>query len=135
MKAGNSPDATLILVGIAFQLIVGCGVGWAIGNGKGRGGLGAALGILGLIGWIIIACLPRRTDGITREQKPSRGWYPDPTGAHERRFFDGNQWMADVADKGVMSVDPIQVVPAQIVRVGAGPGAPPPPPPPPPPPG
>ncbi len=118
----STPDATFILVALAAQLIIGGGIGYAIGQAKGRAGLGFILGfLLGLIGWIIIACIPRRTGALTREQKPSRGWYPDPTGAHELRFFDGNQWMADVADKGEMSTDPIQVMPAQLVRVGAPP--------------
>jgi hypothetical protein len=121
MKVGTTTDlTTLVIVAFAAQLIIGGGVGYAIGQAKGRAGLGFILGfLLGLIGWIIIACIPSRAGGVTREQKPSRGWYPDPTGAHELRFFDGNQWMADVADKGEMSTDPIQVMPAQIVRVGA----------------
>ena len=132
MRIGPSEFLIIVLV----STVVGALVGLAIGAAKGRPVLGVVLGLLlGWIGWIILACLSTRSDTVTREQKPSRGWYPDPTGAHERRFFDGNQWMADVADKGVMSTDPIQVVPAQIVRVGAGAGAPPPPPPPPPPPG
>jgi uncharacterized protein YxjI len=32
------------------------------------------------------------------------GWYPDPSGAHELRYFDGS-WTEHVSDKGVAGVD------------------------------
>jgi hypothetical protein len=38
----------------------------------------------------------------------SPGWYPDPTGRHEWRYFDGQVWTAHVADQGQASLDPIQ---------------------------
>ena len=42
-----------------LQLLVGGGVGYLIGNSKGLGGVGFALGaFLGLIGWIIVALIP-----------------------------------------------------------------------------
>ncbi len=34
-------------------------------------------------------------------------WEPDPTGRHQYRWFDGEQWTDQVADDGVQSVDPI----------------------------
>src|SRR4051812_1217294 len=114
MKAG-SPDA--IAFGLLIALVVGGGVGLLIGKSKGRPVLGFVLGfLLGIVGWIISALIPRPKT-VTREQKPSRGWYPDPTHAHELRYFDGNNWSADVADRSEMSSDPIQSVPAHIVRV------------------
>lgn len=34
------------------------------------------------------------------------GWYPDPTGRHQHRWWDGQRWSADVADHGVTTSDP-----------------------------
>lgn len=49
-------------VAISVGLIVGILIGWLIGRWKGRPVLGAVLGILGIIGWIIIAVIPRPAD-------------------------------------------------------------------------
>jgi hypothetical protein len=52
--AGARAVAMLIVIGIC----IGGSIGMAIGKGKGHGGLGFVLGaLLGLIGWIIVACL------------------------------------------------------------------------------
>ena len=53
-------------------------------------------------------------------------WEPDPTGRHQYRWFDGEQWTDQVADDGVQSVDPVTATEAGIPR-----DAPPLPPPPP----
>lgn len=34
-------------------------------------------------------------------------WYPDPSGRHEYRYFNGAVWTADVSDDGHRYVDPI----------------------------
>ena len=34
-------------------------------------------------------------------------WHPDPTGAHEYRWWDGSRWTEHVADGGQASVDPL----------------------------
>jgi len=34
------------------------------------------------------------------------GWFPDPTGRHEARFWDGAAWTDHIADGGVTGVDP-----------------------------
>ena len=34
------------------------------------------------------------------------GWYPDPTGRFEQRYWNGTGWTADVATGGATSVDP-----------------------------
>jgi uncharacterized protein YxjI len=34
------------------------------------------------------------------------GWYPDPSGRHESRYYDGTQWTEHVASHGKQSVDP-----------------------------
>ncbi|MEY2434785.1 MAG: hypothetical protein QOC92_4510 [Acidimicrobiaceae bacterium] len=33
-------------------------------------------------------------------------WYPDPSGRHETRYYDGTQWTEHVASHGKQSIDP-----------------------------
>jgi putative membrane protein len=33
------------------------------------------------------------------------GWFPDPAGRHEMRYWDGTQWTAHVSDHGVTALD------------------------------
>ncbi len=35
------------------------------------------------------------------------GWFPDPTGRHDHRWWDGASWTEHVADAGVAGRDPI----------------------------
>ena len=60
---------------IVFPLavVVGVLVGWMIGRARGMPLLGAILGILGLIGWIAIALIPR----------PQGPTSPSPLGPHD----------------------------------------------------
>lgn len=37
----------------------------------------------------------------------SPGWFPDPTGRHDHRWWDGGAWTAHVADGGVAGLDAI----------------------------
>jgi hypothetical protein len=37
---------------------------------------------------------------------PPGGWYVDPAGRHEHRFWDGARWTDAVDDRGVQGVDP-----------------------------
>lgn len=39
------------------------------------------------------------------------GWFPDPHGRHEYRWFNGDAWTADVADDGRRLVDPLGAAP------------------------
>ncbi len=34
-------------------------------------------------------------------------WHPDPSGRHELRWFDGQQWTESISDAGVPGTDPI----------------------------
>jgi hypothetical protein len=43
------------------------------------------------------------TDGRTW----APGWFPDPTGRHDHRWWDGAAWTAHVADAGVAALDAI----------------------------
>ena len=38
-------------------------------------------------------------------QNPPANWYPDPTGSHQLRYWDGNSWTGYVSDAGVQSTD------------------------------
>lgn len=40
------------------------------------------------------------------------GWYADPSGRHQYRYWDGASWTADVADSGQASVDPLDIAAA-----------------------
>lgn len=39
------------------------------------------------------------------------GWFPDPNGRYEHRYFNGRGWTADVADGGHRTVDPMGTQP------------------------
>ncbi len=41
------------------------------------------------------------------EPPPLFGWYPDPEGAHEERYWDGRFWSDTVRDGGVVSLSPL----------------------------
>jgi len=36
------------------------------------------------------------------------GWFPDPTGRHDHRWWDGVTWTAHVADAGIAGHDPLE---------------------------
>jgi len=39
------------------------------------------------------------------------GWFPDPLGRHEHRYFNGVSWTSDVSDGGQRLVDPFGTLP------------------------
>lgn len=39
------------------------------------------------------------------------GWYPDPIGRHEYRYWDGTTWTEQVADHGATGTDPLDAMP------------------------
>ncbi len=41
---------------------------------------------------------------------PPASWYPDPTGEHEHRYWDGRNWTEHVASRGQQTVDPVKGV-------------------------
>ena len=51
------------------------------------------------------------------------GWYDDPCGRHEHRYFDGEDWSDNVADQGVPSIDPVTKIEAPAVRHETNTGA------------
>ncbi|MBN2848718.1 MAG: DUF2510 domain-containing protein [Coriobacteriia bacterium] len=52
--------------------------------------------------------LERRLGGAAAAapQTVAAGWYADPTGRHEQRYWDGSTWSDSVADGGTSAVDP-----------------------------
>lgn len=51
---------------------------------------------------------------------PPSGWFPDPLGRHEHRWFNGTTWTSDVSDHGVRYVDPLGVSPSPAGSSGGG---------------
>ena len=54
--------------------------------------------------------LERRLGGTPAEaaapsQTPA-GWFPDPTGRHEHRYWSGSSWTENVSDAGQAATDP-----------------------------
>jgi Protein of unknown function (DUF2510) len=47
---------------------------------------------------------PVRTEALT----PLFGWYPDVTGRHELRYWDGRRWSEHVKDADVRAIDPLE---------------------------
>jgi hypothetical protein len=41
--------------------------------------------------------------------QPAADWYADPTGRHERRYWDGSAWTEHVFSKGMQSLDSVAV--------------------------
>lgn len=41
----------------------------------------------------------------TGAQSTPPGWYRDPSGRHEKRFWDGSEWSENVSDRGIKGVD------------------------------
>ena len=44
------------------------------------------------------------------------GWYTDPVGRHEYRYWDGTDWKPEVSDGGVTAVDPLGPAPPPLLR-------------------
>jgi hypothetical protein len=49
------------------------------------------------------------------------GWYADPAGRHEYRYWDGTAWTAGVADRGVTAADPLEAPPQPVQQIVAEP--------------
>lgn len=44
------------------------------------------------------------------------GWYPDPLGRHEHRYWDGREWTHHVGTAGQQSIDPVYAAPPSTSR-------------------
>jgi Protein of unknown function (DUF2510) len=57
-------------------------------------------------------------------QSTEPGWYPDPTGRHEYRFWSGTEWSRHVDDAGMRSFDVLESLvegPTYVVPAARGP--------------
>jgi hypothetical protein len=93
---------------IIVVLVICALIGMAVGSNKGRGGVGFVLGgLFGIIGIIIVAVMSPAGSGAPAAAAPSAapGWWPDPYGRHEQRYYTGTEWSGYVSDGGVQSVD------------------------------
>src|SRR5262245_14391084 len=62
------------------------------------------------------------------DTQDSAGWYSDPTGNHELRYWDGYTWLDNVSDQGKTTSDPLggkPLPPPSQVKPGAQAAAPP----------
>lgn len=48
---------------------------------------------------------------MTDQQLPS-GWFPDPLGRYDHRWFNGTSWTSDVSTNGQRFVDPLGLTPS-----------------------
>jgi hypothetical protein len=46
------------------------------------------------------------TEADVPKERPDAGWFPDPAGRHEFRWWDGDMWSHYVSTRGLQSVDP-----------------------------
>ena len=60
-----------------------------------------------------------RQKDISQLEKPSDGWYLDPSGLHEFRFWDGANWTGHVSNRGTASIE-VTVVPNNWSRLLPG---------------
>jgi hypothetical protein len=44
---------------------------------------------------------------VSQPQTWPHAWYPDPTGRHDHRWWDGEAWTAHIADAGLAGIDPL----------------------------
>jgi hypothetical protein len=78
--------------------------GWDRGDGD-RGSFGVRL-YMGHPESLAVE-IRESTDELTSASEPAAPaeWYPDPTGRHAHRYWDGSVWTGHVADNGVASYD------------------------------
>jgi hypothetical protein len=128
--SGGGGVAIVVVLIVLVGMAVSGGVGVLIGRGKGRARAGFYLGaFLGWVGWIVVALLrptavnearrqlqiddvKRSMQGDTQHRgqrgDSSQGWFSDPFGRHDYRYFDGSAWSPQVADDGAPGHDPIR---------------------------
>ena len=72
-----------------------------------------------------VTVLPVPCSPVTDQQYPA-GWFPDPLGRYEHRWFNGTTWTSDVASDGQRYVDPLGISPGPAYGTygqGAGPAS------------
>jgi len=70
----------VVILVVAAAVAFKGGIGYLIGRSKGRPGLGFVLGaLLGIIGWIIIACMSAEQSQTIPMRRPVRPSFPCPS--------------------------------------------------------
>ena len=113
----KSSTASAITGFVILLGVVGAVVVLAVLNGRSRKELAAANAELnylrpenaGLHQWLasytgVPATLPS-TSGPQPEPSVPAGWYPDPAGGRELRYWNGTQWTANTSDRGATATD------------------------------
>ncbi len=49
---------------------------------------------------------PTQSDGTGGGEETPAGWFADPAGRHDVRYWDGSRWAVHVRDQGVAGIDP-----------------------------
>jgi hypothetical protein len=58
--------------------------------------------------FIIVGLLVKARNRVVPSTRDvPEGWYTDPLGRHERRYWGGDEWTGDVSDDGVIGEDPL----------------------------
>jgi hypothetical protein len=50
---------------------------------------------------------PRPAPATWAHEAVAAGWFADPSGRHELRYWDGQRWTEQVSDRGTQAVDPV----------------------------
>ena len=119
MNMGAAPE---LIFGLLFFVNIGITI-WGIVEAAQNHDTPWLIGIIAgsfiAIGWIValiyvLAIARRRVAAIHPPPAASRsipapaaGWYADPAGHHEHRYWDGSNWTAAVSDEGVASTEPL----------------------------
>lgn len=72
--------------------------------------VGLVLGIIGPVIAGVYLLLRRGQDtsvAVPASGPPGPGWYDDPDGTHEHRYWDGTVWTDQVSNQGVTSTSPL----------------------------
>jgi len=94
---------------------------WVSGVALVPGVYGGEQDLSGFYGWAIKSQLKKRVAELERRlgagapagavaqpvQQTPAGWYDDPQGRHQSRYWDGSCWTENCADDGVAVVDPV----------------------------
>jgi hypothetical protein len=67
---------------------------------------------VGFNGLVVILKRPLAGPELEKPKSDGAGWYDDPSGRHEKRYWDGLRWTSHVADQGEQASDPPVVSPS-----------------------
>jgi hypothetical protein len=115
-SAGAAATGVIILLAL-----IGGIVGLAIANGRARSRLAVATNELNYLrpeyarlqqwasqvtGTATATGTGPGHGGYPTERPVAAQWYPDPSGRHQLRYWEGSEWTAHVSDDGVVTQDP-----------------------------